>query len=80
MILTVIIMLVLAVVLLAYVLEPVLKADDEQVEIDSVIDAPHVPDFRTLLEDEEDLRDVVSEHERQPDQVSQPEPAEHRSS
>ncbi len=70
-------MLVLAIILLAYVLEPVLRAGDDRVEIDSAIDAEPVPDFRALLEDENQTPEAVPEETR--NTVQQPEPAEHRS-
>ena len=70
-------MLVLAVVLLAYVLEPVLRANDDHVEIDAAIDTPPVPDFRALLDEEDDLLERGQDDLREP--VRRPEPAEHRS-
>ena len=77
MILSAAIMLVLALVLLAYVLEPILKADVDQVEIDSAVDSPDLPDFRMLLE----VDRVAPEPPREEDgRVAQePEPAENRS-
>lgn len=70
-------MLVLAIVLLAYVLEPILRAGDDHVEVDAAIDAPQVPDFRALLEDDGEVPDAPVEGTPSP--VQQPEPAEHRS-
>ncbi len=77
MILSAVIMIVLAVILLAYVLEPVLRAADDQVEIDAAFDAEPVPDFRALLEDEDHVPEAKSEESRT--SIQQPEPAEHRS-
>ena len=79
MILTAIIMLVLALVLLAYILEPVLRADDDHVEIDAAIDAPPVPDFRALLDGEDVPPESAQTQDEPREPVRQPEPAEHRS-
>lgn len=72
-------MLVLAIILLAYILEPVLKAGDDRVEIDAAVDTPPVPDFRALLESDEDAPGTTVEVDDSPKPVPQPEPAEHRS-
>lgn len=73
-------MFVLAAILLAYILEPVLKADDESVEIDTAVDAPQIPDFRALLEDVDDLDDEPARAGPASEAVAHPEPAEHRTS
>ena len=77
MILAAVIMIVLAIVLLAYVLEPVLRATGDQVEIDAAFDTEPVPDFRALLEDEDHAPEATPKEAR--NTVQQPEPAEHRS-
>jgi len=76
-ILSAVIIIVLAVILLAYVLEPVLRAGDDQVDIDATFDAEPVPDFRALLENEDQASEPVPDETR--NTVQQPEPAEHRS-
>ena len=76
MILSVAIMLVLGAILLAYILEPVLKADADQVEIDSAIESPELPDFRALVEAQETASAETLEEDGPVTQ--KPEPAEHR--
>ncbi|CAN5774186.1 hypothetical protein BH23CHL2_BH23CHL2_35450 [soil metagenome] len=77
MIISVIIMVVIAAVLLAYVLEPVIRAHVDRVEIDAASQPPPVPDFWSLLDDELDDEEEASIEPRQTQQS--PEPAEHRS-
>ena len=77
MILSAVIMIILAVILLAYILEPVLRAGDDYVELDATFDAEPVPDFRALLEGDDQATEAVPEEKR--NTVQQPEPAEHRS-
>ncbi|MEZ4523097.1 MAG: hypothetical protein R3A46_15880 [Thermomicrobiales bacterium] len=79
MIISAMVMLVLAIVLLAYVLEPVIRAHVDRVELDAPVHSPPVPDFRSLLDEEADEpeEERVVEEQRQPS--PNPEPAEHRS-
>jgi hypothetical protein len=77
---TIIIMLALAIIVLAFVLEPILRARQDQVEIDAAVHPTRLPDFRELLLDGDEKPD---EHiAEQPDlraPLSSPEPAERRS-
>jgi len=73
-------MIVLAVIVLLFVLEPVIRARVDRVEIDAAVTPEEVPDFRELLaehaDDEEDEAPVAA-NLRAP--APNPEPAEHHS-
>lgn len=78
MIIAALVMLVLGIAVLAYVLEPVIRARVDRVEIDATMGTPPTPDFRLLL-DEDDLgleQETAEEPRSAPHSV---EPAEHRS-
>jgi hypothetical protein len=74
------VLLVLAVVILAFVLEPVVRARMDRVEIDAAVKPVEIPDFRELLAAEQDGETAATPAAsdlRAP--ASNPEPAEHRS-
>ncbi len=80
MILALIVMVILAVVILAFVLEPVIRARMDQVEIDAAIAPEQVPDYRELLaEDDGHKRSPSPASDDVRPSVSNPEPAEHHS-
>ncbi|MGH6912645.1 MAG: hypothetical protein ACREH3_02940 [Geminicoccales bacterium] len=80
MIIAAVIMLVVAVVVLAFVLEPVIRARQDQVEIDAAVGPERLPDFRELLLNDVDLDERPAEQaEVRPPPVTNPEPAERRS-
>jgi hypothetical protein len=73
-------LIVLALVILAFVLEPVIRARMDRVEIDAAVKPAEIPDFRELLAedaDDEAGKAPAAGELRAP--VSNPEPAEHRS-
>ncbi len=78
--LTIILMVVLAIVVLAFVLEPVIRARMDRVEVNAVTHPDPVPDFRQLLEQQgrEDQKEVAQGADV-PSPAASPEPAEHRS-
>lgn len=69
-------MIILAVILLAYILEPVFSARVDQVEIDSIADTPELPDFRVLIEEEVTPAEQTKEEGTRA--VQEAEPAKHR--
>jgi hypothetical protein len=74
-----IVMVILAVVILAFVLEPIIKARMDQVEIDAAVDHEPVPDFRELLAEDDGARRAQPTSDDARPAVSKPEPAEHHS-
>lgn len=79
MIIAAVIMVVLAVVVLAFVLEPVIRARQDQIEIDAAVGPERLPDFRELLLDDVDLDERPVEQAELRPPVTNPEPAERRS-
>jgi hypothetical protein len=78
-IVAIIIMVVLALIVLAFVLEPVLRARQDRVEIDAAVGPLRLPDFRELLLDEAELDERPAEQPDVRTPVTSPEPAERRS-
>ena len=74
-----IVMIVLAVIVLAFVLEPVMRARQDQVEIDAAVAPERLPDFRELLMDGDEDDELPAGQSEIPPPVANPEPAERRS-
>lgn len=79
MIIATVVLIVLAVIVLLFVLEPVIRARVDRVEIDAAVTPLEVPDFRELLAARDDEPDEAPAAANLRAPAPNPEPAEHHS-
>lgn len=79
MIIATVVLIVLAVIVLLFVLEPVIRARVDRVEIDAAVTPLEVPDFRELLAERDDEPDEAPAAANLRAPAPNPEPAEHHS-